>query len=387
MTRTKKRPRDGSAKREAADAAGLDDDGRVVSLRLNQWAECYLKGVLQPRGIDDVLTSRIIANRPYEASTSTDLRAHLQRCEGMDEEHANNVITAVRQELERKHALRQERKEEIKETKQKDPQESINRERSRRLRDASAKQPDDFACMISLRLNQWPQKRLKSVLQPAGAGGVLASRVIANRPYEAYTSADLRAHLQQCEGVDEDGANNMIAAVRQEIERAQALRQEERETKQMDLQESVGKRLRDGSAKRKAADAAGPDDDAHVISKRLNQWSEADLKRLLQPGGVGDVFASRIIANRPYKATTSADLRAHLQLCEGMGEERTNNVIAAVRQQIGRKKARKELSEGKKQRAAAKRAKKAGHDRAAAADEQPAQGWTIDREGASSTAI
>ena len=150
--------------------------------------------------------------------------------------------------------------------------------------------------------------------------------------------------------------------------------------------DSIGKRLRDGSAKRKAADAAGPDDDVHVISKRLNQWSEADLKRLLQPGGVGDVFASRIIANRPYKATTSAELRAHLQLCEGMGEERTNNVIAAVRQQIGRKKARKEPSEGKKQRAAAKRAKKAGHDRAAAADE-PAQGWTIDREGASSTAI
>ena len=151
--------------------------------------------------------------------------------------------------------------------------------------------------------------------------------------------------------------------------------------------DSIGKRLRDGSAKRKAADAAGPDDDARVISLRLNQWTEDDLKRLLQPGGVGDVFASRIIANRPYKATTSADLRAHLQLCEGMGDERTNNVIAAVRQQIGRKKARKELSEGKKQRAAAKRAKKAGHDRAAAADEQPVQGWTIDREGASSTAI
>ena len=130
--------------------------------------------------------------------------------------------------------------------------------------------------------------------------------------------------------------------------------------------DSIGKRLRDGGAKRKATDAAGPDDDAREISTRLNKWAEADLKRLLQPAGVGDVFAARIIANRPYEARTSADLRAHLQRCEGMGEERTNNVITAVRQQIDRKKRRKEPSEGKKQRAAVKRAKKAAkHDRAA----------------------
>ena len=109
-------------------------------------------------------------------------------------------------------------------------------------------------------------------------------------------------------------------------------------------------------------------------------------------------FAARIIANRPYEARTSADLRAHLQRCEGMGEERTNNVITAVRQQIDRKKRRKEPSEGKKQRAAVKRAKKAAkHDRAAAAGvgisraeaepvaQQPA--WTIDREGASLTSL
>ncbi|XRB19507.1 tudor domain-containing protein [Pseudoscourfieldia marina] len=96
----------------------------------------------------------------------------------------------------------------------------------------------------------------------------------------------------------------------------------------------VGSRRLRSAAPIQPAARAVPGSDVAVLVRRLNKFKYAGLREWLP--GFDKKLCARLVAARPFSASTMEELTEDLQRCEGIARERAENIIVAMQQHDAR---------------------------------------------------